>query len=215
MTQSQTSIKINQLQQTNTFSDSKLLPILDDFTNNSMKLIDRSDFLNSIVSNSPGNYLYIDENGLYWGAVNNFSRPNLSANGTIGGASFAVSGDNAIASSYTFYKAVDGDNSTYWIPDSYSGSYYIFYNPIGISLYSLVFKFTSVNASADISNIQGSFDGTNYVNLDFTSDDNTPTTTVSVRDKRFFKYYKITFQREEATEYYIQLSELRISAYSK
>ena len=73
----------------------------------------------------------------YGGMVKNFIRPNLTNNGTMGGASFAVTA-SATFDKYYPWKAVKGYTSTteMWASGVRSTSFY-FYNPKPIIVSSL------------------------------------------------------------------------------
>lgn len=114
---------------------------------------------------------------LYWEAeystfgasVSAYTFPNLSENGTLGGASEAVSSDSEFNSSYAAWKAVDGSNSTEWRPtgSSQSGHYFTWYsnNPFLVTQYNFYNGFS--DGGGTYVPIVGTFyysdDGTNWV----------------------------------------------------
>lgn len=71
-----------------------------------------------------------------------FTRPNLSSNGTIGGDSFAVlNKDNT--SDANVYKAFDGDTSTYWQVSNGGLVTLEFYNPVPFRIGTITASYTS------------------------------------------------------------------------
>lgn len=157
---------------------------------------------------------------LYWeaeytsyGAVEKtFIRPNLSANGTLGGDSFAVSALNA-GSSFEAYRAVDGTNSVEW---SYGTTItpYIFYNPNALKVTKLTITNWTNNAEClTAGSIYGSNDNSTYTFIN--SFTNSSTSTVATwnidmsSNNSFYKYYKIA---PSAFYAYCAIGELNITA---
>ena len=70
-----------------------------------------------------------------------WTRPNLFANGTIGGDSFAVkaSSEQTAYGEYA-WKAVDGDMDTAWGAEATSGNWYEFYNPNALNVTNITFS---------------------------------------------------------------------------
>lgn len=83
----------------------------------------------------------------YGGVETTFTQPNLTSNGTFGGASFAVRADSEYYSNYAAWKASDGSISTYWdpTPSTATGHYYDWYNPVPIK----VTQYNITNYSGD------------------------------------------------------------------
>lgn len=100
--------------------------------------------------------------------IKEWTQPVLSANGTLGGASFAVSADTA-TSGHDAYAAFDGDTTTYWRCDTSAG-YLIVYNPIPLKITAIHLAplITSgfVYGTPSAGSILGSDDGTTWTKLD-------------------------------------------------
>lgn len=127
-----------------------------------------------------------------------WTRPNLSANGSLGGGSFAVYASSENSSSYQIWKAFDASNSTQWI-----GNYSAL--PISVKIYNPnALKVSSFNMR-NRSNANGYFtSGKVYVSSTndnwryFTSFSNSVSGigkewTINVNSSSFYKYYKIQF----------------------
>ena len=131
-----------------------------------------------------------------------FIRPNLSANGTMGGNDFAVSASSAY--NYPAWRAFDGSPTSYWgtsMQDSYTQSI-TFYNPIALNVTALdvvVYGWTnSVSTFGDNINVYGSDDNSTWTQLASNVASGTYTSyerkTVSIdlsSNTNSYKYYKI------------------------
>lgn len=127
-----------------------------------------------------------------------FSQPTLSANGTLGGSSFAVYSNSVNAASVDTYKAVDGDNSTRWQQlDGATGVYFVFYNPNALKVSNLnIRNLDGWNYAITGYTIYGSNDNSNWTTI--TSGTNSVITasanwdiSIPEANKGFYKYYKI------------------------
>lgn len=120
-----------------------------------------------------------------------YTRPNLTANGTIGGNSFAVSAKSRYTY-YPAYHAVNG-NSNYWVATVGNVEFrdYLLYFPseIKISQMDLTFKDSSSSQPTDIK-IQASFDGIVFEDITVSYSGGT-TKTVILTNNKYFKYYKL------------------------
>lgn len=83
-----------------------------------------------------------------------WTQPVLSANGTIGGNSFACAASSEYNSNMLAYKAFDGNSSSYWYASSSSLPQWLeLYNPIPL-------KITEIQIDGGIhDNLTGSYDG--------------------------------------------------------
>ena len=126
-------------------------------------------------------------------------RPNLTANGTLGGDSFAVGGDTQYSTRY-YYCAVDGLNNTFWdSANSTANHYYIFYNPDALKVTSLTIKNDSYpdgySYSSAAGYVQGSNNGSSWTTI--TSYTNSSTgkgaewTIDLSSNTTFYNYYRI------------------------
>lgn len=69
-----------------------------------------------------------------------WTQPVLSADGTIGGNSFAVYSNGVLGSGYEAWKAFDGNSSTYWWSHSGTDNYLGFYNPNPLTVSNIKIK---------------------------------------------------------------------------
>lgn len=150
----------------------------------------------------------------YGGIETTFVQPTLSANGTMGGASFAVD-VSSIVNPYYAYLAVDGGTSTFWNSGAASGEWFEFYNPIPIKVSNLNIRNRfDYNYAITGYTVYGSNDGSNWTSL--TSGTNNITTANATWDipipsnnQGFYKYYKIY---ASTTTGYATINTLIISA---
>ena len=143
-----------------------------------------------------------------------FTRPNLTANGTLGGDSFAVSGTGTVGSNQP-YVAMDADTSTnkYWWVSMTAGtnSEFIFYNPKPLKVQSLVISYQSNSTTWQASTIvvQGSNDNENWVDLATSAYVSGISRTVNVNSTRFFKYHKLLLK---VYSIYLGITNISINA---
>lgn len=143
--------------------------------------------------------------------ISNFSRPNLSANGTMGGNSFAVSCDSAVSSGYQAYYAVDGNTDYLWmVNNTNSICKYTFYNPLPLKVSQIVNYYTSTTYSAANFIIEGSNDNQKWTEIGTYTVTKTLTQTIPVNSTRFYKYHRITYKNST-----IRLKDLGITATQK
>jgi hypothetical protein len=147
----------------------------------------------------------------YGGVETTFVQPVLSANGTVGGASFAVSSTTA-GSSGEAYRAFDNNTATYTFS---VGSTYtiIIYNPNELKVSGLSFINRSDRLGITAYTFYGSNDGTNYTTIG--SYTNAVTTagaswSTAINSIGFYKYHKIFITATGATE--CNIAEIDLSA---
>lgn len=124
-----------------------------------------------------------------------WSQPILSANGTLGGLSFAVAASSEGGSSYAAYKAFDNADTS-WRSTGCINNYMIFYNPIKlkVSSISVLNHRTESNYAMPAGSVYGSNDGTTWYKLcDFTNSVQASNTTwtITVNAAVGYKYHKI------------------------
>lgn len=149
-----------------------------------------------------------------------FTRPNLSANGTLGGDSFAVNGWTTQASNYAPYRAVDSSSSTYWTGLVWSdsagkhGPRFVFYNPNPLKVTQLVMTYNNYGPGNGSATLQVSNDNSNWEYVDVTYSLNSTTGTMTVTSPKYYYYYKVGFglANENAR---INLVNLNITATEK
>lgn len=119
-------------------------------------------------------------------------RPNLSSNGTLGGNSFACggsyyhpsSGNNAI------YSLFDGNTGTGCTCTAYNGGgYIIFYNPEPIKVTSIKNDHIWYGGDWRDVTISGSNNGSDWTNLGYFN--HGLTTACDIANPQYFKYYKL------------------------
>lgn len=144
-----------------------------------------------------------------------FVRPNLTADGTLGGNSFAVKDVGAGTSTTTnAWKAVDNPSDyTYWngtIPSS-GVKTYVFYNPDALKVSKLKYSYYSTTYQATSVSIQASNDNSTWEDItstyDFDASDYTYVSTLT--NNKFYKYYKLLYTPDYS---YIRVSNLAITA---
>ena len=126
-----------------------------------------------------------------------WTQPILTANGTIGGNSFAVSASSEYSASYQAYKAFDGSTSTEWVTLGNSSPAYIeFYNPkaLNVTLLTLTTRSESTETFT-AGTIYGSNDNSTWDILKTYTNSATSassTWTIDLSDNTaYYKYYKI------------------------
>lgn len=129
-----------------------------------------------------------------------WSQPILSANGTLGGLSFAVAASSE-GGSYAAYKAFDNADTS-WRSTGCINNYMIFYNPIKLKVSSIsvlnrrteLDHHTESNYAMPAGSVYGSNDGTTWYKLcDFTNSVQASNTrwTINVSAASGYKYHKI------------------------
>lgn len=141
-----------------------------------------------------------------------FNRPNLTANGAIGGDSFAVNADNIYSSSYPAYYAVDGSESSYWLcGNGLKGSFY-FYNPNALKITQIRSprQWTDGGIYTAEGALYGSNDSINWITLGtFTGGTYNNGFSIDVNDQNYYKFFKISATGSRTTW---GMNELQITA---
>lgn len=122
-----------------------------------------------------------------------FTQPVLSANGTLGGNSFAVSasGENQSGSNpYRAYEAFDNNASTYWRCSNTTSGWIQFYNPKPLHVSTL--KWGYFYSYPTGGSVLGSNDGTNFDTLTTWTNSSAADFTITVNSTKAYKYYRIT-----------------------
>ncbi|MBO6273708.1 hypothetical protein J6O48_13165 [bacterium] len=142
--------------------------------------------------------------------VSTFTRPNLTANGTMGESSFAVSCDSSV-SGYYAYSAVNGNTDYLWmVNNTTSICKYTFYNPTPLKVSQIINYYTSTTYSASNFVIEGSNDNSSWVEIGTYTVSKTLTQTIPVNSSRYYKYHRITYKNST-----IRLKDLGITATQK
>lgn len=119
-----------------------------------------------------------------------WTQPVLSANGVLGGASFAVFGDS-YQSGYPYYFSCDGSGDTYWYSNDSIETWFEFYNPIPLKVASIRLIANDANGNIKNGGIYGSADGTNWTQLLSITSWVGEDTTYAVNAQTAYKYFKL------------------------
>ncbi|MBR2245447.1 MAG: leucine-rich repeat protein [Bacilli bacterium] len=149
-----------------------------------------------------------------------FVRPNLTANGTMGGESFAVA--SYTGGSNPSYYAVNGSSSNYWSGQVYTSSgtqyapRYFIYNPNPLKITQLVLTFTSSSTQYTTPGIEisGSNDGENYEILDSNYTLSGANGTLNVNNDTGYQYYRLKLNLRNTTQQ-IRVSNIGFTATEK
>ena len=136
-----------------------------------------------------------------------WTRPNLTANGTLGGDSFAVSATR-YSTRYAYY-AVDSSTSTYWRPSSTGTVEYTLYNPNLLKITQMVFTYTGTSYRASTVTVQGSNDNTNWETVTSSYSGTTTGTLDMSSNTKGYKYYKLSLVTYSSA---IRMSNMEITA---
>lgn len=143
-----------------------------------------------------------------------WAQPTLTANGTVGGDSFAVEATTS-SSSYPAYKAFDNTNG-YWIANTVS-AYTTFYNPKPLKVTNLHVKnpnYSDHNYASLAGVIYGSDDNSNWVEIaQYTNSvlGNLAEWDIDLStNTKFYKYHKI--QNTKSNKDWVGFAEITITA---
>ena len=133
-----------------------------------------------------------------------FSQPVLTANGTLGGDTFAVyASNNYDATTYPIWKSFDGDSSTIWFCSAAPVDVTI-YNPEQMKIDTIQCQNRSdaANFYFTAGSVYGSNDGITWTSLaDFTNSISGAGADwyISVNSSAFYNYYKVSFSSASTT----------------
>lgn len=125
-----------------------------------------------------------------------WTQPTLSANGTVGGDSFACRA-NSTYTGYDTYKAFDNSSTTAWAENTTTNSGYLeFYSPVKLKVSKITIQnrheYTNTWASGVV---YGSLDGTDYYEMaTFTNSNVTASSSwdINITNQQVAKYIKIS-----------------------
>ena len=141
-----------------------------------------------------------------------FTRPNLTADGTLGGSSFAVKniGASTLISTYA-WRAVDNSATTFWNGNTPSSGdkIYVFYNPDALKVSELTYTYNSTSYIATAVSIEGSNNNSTWETITSTYSGSSTTYTSTLTNNKFYKYYKLTFTPYSS---YVRVTDLAIAA---
>lgn len=119
-----------------------------------------------------------------------WTQPVLSANGTLGGTSFAVFGA-AYKSGHPYYFSCDGSDDTYWHSDDSTNTWFEFYNPSPLKVASIRLIANDTKGNIKTGGIYGSNDGTNWTQLLSITSYGGQDTTYTINAQTAYKYFKL------------------------
>lgn len=147
-----------------------------------------------------------------------WTQPTLSANGTVGGTSYACR-SKASLTDYPTYKAFDSDKtSTFWASSTASiGNWIEFYSPVEliVSKIAITNRKESMSDTFGVGIVQGSMDGTNYYDLKtFKNTTATPSATwnITIEKRRPAKNIRILCSTRAGTNGDIVIANMAITA---
>lgn len=149
-----------------------------------------------------GNLYYANPSANYFAQsqgqqVSTFYQPTLSADGTMGGSSFAVTGSLSSWAPQPVWKAFDNDASTYWAAGIVGSAtvYFEVYNPTPLRLTKIEYliAYNHYTTRPEAGTISGSNDGSTwYTVTNFNVANNGSTTkTISFNNSNYYKYYRV------------------------
>ena len=146
-------------------------------------------------------------------------QPILTANGTLGGNTFAVAASTELRAGYEAFQAFRAnDDDSYWHSASQTDKlwYLIFYNPTALKVSKIDLRIYSTSYIPSGGKLQGSNNGTSWIDVcSFTN-----TTTINQCDQfsieatsntTFYKYYRILFTGCNHPNY-VNITEVNIWA---
>ena len=148
-----------------------------------------------------------------------FVQPILTANGTMGGDSFAVSSNVEYAENYAC-RAFDGikdDTSYFHTPQNVKTGYYDIYNPIALNITHIKFynQIIAANRASSAGNIYGSNNGEEWTLIkSYTNTVQAKASTWELdlsSNKDYYKYYRIESTAGGADQYWV-IVEMEITA---
>lgn len=151
-----------------------------------------------------------------------WSRPNLSANGTLGGTSFAVEASSEGSTAHAAWYAFDGtsnSDSNRWgskqgISAANTGAYLIFYNPTAIKVsklewYNYTTQYTHYPKTLTL---YGSNSNGSWTQIAEGSGSAQPIATLNANSTTFYKYHKLAVTKTSSADQAMICRELVITA---
>ena len=137
-------------------------------------------------------------------------RPNLTADGTMGGSSFAVEA-SCIESKYAYY-AVDSDSSTYWSAKLTSDVIYTLYNPKKLKISQMITSYTGASYAPSNINIEVSNDRLSWISIYDSSSSGTTSDTMNLVLDEGYNYYRLKLRTRSLAISGIKISDIAITA---
>lgn len=188
-------------------------------------------YLEPITAETDGTYnVFVSENENAYALANTISRqktepspkfvqPILTANGTMGGASFAVSSNVAQYGSNDVYAAFDGNTASTYGFHSISGTktgYIDIYNPIALNITNFkIYNQNYANRASSAGIIYGSNDGAEWTQITtYTNSVQTANSSWDIdlsSNDNYYKYYRIESTAGGSDSYWV-IIEIEITA---
>lgn len=150
-----------------------------------------------------------------------FSNPVLTADGTLGGDSFAVSASSVAMSGYEAWRAFSSDASKAYssgVNPSTTNVTYTMYNPIPLKVSRITFvNVPAAYASSSPKNftVQGSNDNSAWTTLGTyrnTNNTNGAEWFVDISTDTAYKYYRIVMTSANTSQAYVNIGKIRLAA---
>ena len=126
-------------------------------------------------------------------ALQNWSQPVMSSNGTYGGANFAVAVSSAQqyeSNPYMAWHAYDNNTSTYWRCATQNGGWIGFYNPLPLRVTRINWGYYYTYPTSG--NVQGSNDNSNWTTItNFTCNSRSDFNIDMSSNTGYYRYYRI------------------------
>ena len=135
----------------------------------------------------------------YKNVYQDWEQPVLTANGTLGGDSFAVVADSVYGSDDN-WKAFDNDTSTIWHSGGSLPHWVTMYNPNALKVDKLIITTSNSGGHKGVTagTVVGSNDNENWEYIcDWTNDvtDQGATWEIAVNSSKYYKYYKLNMTK--------------------
>ena len=144
--------------------------------------------------------------------VKNFTTPTLTANGTLGGNSFAIATNQTGSDGYKMFNGNTATSDYWWFTGGNNGEAIVtFYNPTPIKVTKLVITFntTSTTYLAKSYVVEGSNDNTNWKQVGSFGYVAGQVRTLDLTNNKAFKYYRI---KMNIYYMYLRICEIAITA---
>ena len=144
--------------------------------------------------------------------VKNFTTPTLTANGTLGGNSFAIATNQTGSDGYKMFNGNTATSDYWWFTGGNNGEAIVtFYNPTPIKVTKLVITFntTSTTYLAKSYVVEGSNDNTNWKQVGSFGYVAGQVRTLDLTNNKAFKYYRI---KMNIYSIYLRICEIAITA---
>lgn len=142
-----------------------------------------------------------------------FERPNLTANGELGGDSFAVWASSSVNSNSPAFRAVDDKTSTHWWCNEDTPKY-VLYNPkaLKVSQLEITYYADSTSYQSETITVQGSHNNLYWDDLVSVEYESGKTRNIEVNSNKYYKYHRLKLKKKSM---YIEITDLQLIAVYK